>query len=441
MSTQTRTKNPDPTKARDFGPAVMVSAVAKALIGALLAILVVLAWQQFDNLRKLQSLNAGWKDLQSYAVFYPLTVGNDRDQLATGSNDLSIAIARDLYPTLDKAGALYVDAFNYVPRAPKQPIPPWPTKPIRVNTNYLEKYPVLDESGNPIKVDATEQSWVVAVPGQFKSHEAEFMAYLQEQRTGGSGVQGAVQAYEKMLGRPVPAQFTHQAIRIIWMAPGQEVFSFNSLVNPDSGNMIREPVIEIMTPANSLPVDRLNAIGGALNPALKVHVNGDPQAVYSSLAPQLKELKLDDNLQHLVTGYEAMDEENSRVRSGMTWLATFAGAALIVMLLLNATMVIIASDRQRKRLTVRRLHGMGFVGSYRELLVFLGRTALWQAILASAFVGVLIALGVAATGPGLSPFLMLLAVIVASLLVEAPFLFLAAKVLERRNAVRRLQEL
>ena len=101
---------------------------------------------------------------------------------------MSIAIAPDLYPELDKAGALYVDAINYVPRAPTQPVPPWPARPIRVNTNYLEKYPVLDESGKPIVVDESEQSWVVAVSSQFKSRAAEFKAYLQKQRTGSSDV-------------------------------------------------------------------------------------------------------------------------------------------------------------------------------------------------------------------------------------------------------------
>ena len=197
MSTQTRTKNLSPAPAKNFGATVVTSAVVKAIVGALLVVLVVLAWQQFDDLRERQEENANWKNLSDYAVFYPFSVGNDRENLKTGSDDMSIAIARDLYPELDKAGALYVDAINYVPRAPTQPVPPWPARPIRVNTNYLEKYPVLDESGKPIVVDESEQSWVVAVSSQFKSRAAEFKAYLQKQRTGSSDVMGAVQAYGK----------------------------------------------------------------------------------------------------------------------------------------------------------------------------------------------------------------------------------------------------
>jgi hypothetical protein len=440
VSTQTRTKSPASTTTESFGPAIVASAVMKAVFGALLAVLAVLAWQQFDNLRQQQSANAGWKDIQNYAVFYPLGVGNDRDTLATGSNDLSIAIARDLYPTLEEAGALYVDANNYVPLAPKHPIPPWPSRPIRVNTNYLESYPLLDESGKPIVVDDSEQSWVVAVPSRFKSREAEFREYLQEQRRGSAQVQGAVQAYRKMLGQPEPPQFTNQQIRMIWTAPEQQVFSFNSLVNPDAGNMVEDPVVEIMTRANSLPVDRLNAITGALNPPLKVRVDGDSQAVLRSLAPQLRELKLDDNLQHLVTGYEAMNAENAKVRSAMTWLAASAGAALIVMLLLNATMVIVVSDRQRKRLAVRRLHGMSFARSYRELLVFLTTATVWQAIIAGLLVFVLTVLGVS-TGAATTTVFRLLLILVAALLIEVPFLLLIASVVERRSAVRRLKEL
>lgn len=432
MTTQTRTKN--------FGRTVVVSSVVKAAFGALLAVLVVLAWQQFDNLRERQKSSAGWKGVQNYAVFYPYAVGNDLEELQTGGNGSTIAIARDLYATLDAAGALYVDAINYLPQAPREPVQPWPAKPIRVNTNYLDMYPVLDESQKPIKIEDSEQSWVVAVPSQFKSSEAALMAYLQEQRTGGDRRDGAIQAYQKMLGQPAPPQFTQQTVRIVWMAPGQKVFSFNSLANPDDGNMIRDPVIEIMTPANSLPVDRLNAITGALNTPLKIRVDGDSQAVFRGLGAQLKELKLDDNLQRLVTPYEAMDMENSQVRSAIAWLAVFAGVALVVVLLLNATMVFVASDRQRRRLTVRRLHGMGFLRSYRELLVFLGTTALWQAILAAVLVGVLMALGVA-TGAGSDPLLMVMVVIVASMLIEALFVLLVANVVERRNAVRRLKEL
>jgi hypothetical protein len=423
-----------------FGAAIIVTAVAKVVLGALMAVLTVMAWQQWEDLDKRQDLNSSWTDVEDYAVFYPRSVGNDREELETGGDASTLAEAGDLYVSLEKSGALYVDAVNYEPGAPAEPFPPWPAKPIRVNTNFLERYPVMDESGAPIRVEESEQAWVVAVPSRFKSQEAAFTEYLQTLRTGGQGFDGAIQAYERMVGEPVPEQFTRQKVRIIWMAPGQDVFSFDSKVNPEGGNTIEDPVIEIMTPANSLVVDRLNAITGSLNTPLKVRVDGDSAAVFTGLAPTLRGLGLDDNLQHLVTGHEAMAMETSRLRDDITWVVLLAGGALLGVILLNAAMVVIAAGRLRRRLAVRRLHGIGPVRSYRELLIFLGRTCVGQAVLA----GILVLLMVTVVlMPGAGPLLFpkLLAVVVATVTVEALLVAVTAYAVERRNAVKRLKEL
>lgn len=427
-----------------FGSTMAVPAVVKAVCGTLLAVLIVVVWQQFVELEERQKLSAHWESVEDYAVFYPRLLGNDRDELETGSNASTISEARDLYPVLDKAGALYIDAINYEPGAPWDPSSPWPAPPIRVNANYLEQYPIMDDTGTPIHVEDDEQAWVVVVPEQFKSREAQLKEFLQKLRTGGQGYQGAVQAQERMLRESVPEQFSRQQVRIIWMASGQDVFAFNSRVNPNGGNMIKDPVIEVMTPANSLVVDRLNSITGEMNTPLKVRVDGSPAAILNELAPMLKELKLDDNLQYLVTGQEAMIAEVSDIRSGITWVAAFAGGALLVLLVLNATLVIIASDRLRRRLIVRRLHGVGLMSSYRELLVVLGVTWLAQTLLAGALVVLLKLKSMSMPGVDVNIFAQLpklLAVVAASLVIEALFVFVTASMVERRNAVKQLKEL
>ncbi|MFB9433024.1 hypothetical protein [Streptoalloteichus tenebrarius] len=423
---------------------MIVPAAAKTVFGVLLAVLVVVVWQQLDDLERRQELSARWGDLENYAVFYPRLIGNDRDEIETRGHASKIVEARDLYPVLEKAGALYVDAGSYEPGIPQDPPPPMPRPPIRVNTNYLKKYPILDSSGSPINVADHEQAWVVAIPEKFKSREAELRKFLRATRTGGAGFEGAVQAQERMLREPVPQQFTRQEVRIIWTASEQKVFSFNSKVSPDTGNMIVDPVIEIMTPANSMTVDRLNAITGGMNPSLKVHVEGDPAATLREITPLLKKLNLDDNLQHLVTPQEAMLTEVSDIRSGLSWVAAFAVGSLLVMLVLNVTMVVIGSDRLQRRIIVRRLHGIGFTRAYRELLTILGGTWLGQAVLAVA-VGMLLGMrsssppGVGATMFAQVP--RVLAVLVVSLLIEALFVIVTAGIVERRNAVKRLKEL
>lgn len=440
-----RTRSTSQQRSRSaFGLAMAVPAVVKAICGSILTVLVVVVWQQLIDLEKQRELSGNWQKIQDYAVFYPVSVGNDRQEFETGGNASTISEARDLFPALEQAGALYIDAVNYEVGVPKGPLAPWPAAPIRVNTNYLKQYPIMDDSGAPIDIKDDERAWVVAVPKQFKAQEAQLTEYLRKVRTGGPGFVGAVQAHERIVGEPAPEQFTHQEVRIVWMASGQKVFAFNSKVNPDGGNTITDPVVEIMTRANSLPVDRFNAINGDPNSPLKVRVDGDPAGALNSLTPKLKELRLDDNLRHLVTGQQAMAERVSNIRSGITLASAFAGGALLVMLALSATLVVVGSDRLRRRLTVRRLHGIGFARSYRELLIALGTTWLAQTLVAGAVVVVLEMYSVSMPDQEVNPLAQLpklLAVVAASLVIEALLVVVTAGIVERRNAVKRLKEL
>lgn len=435
----------DRTRSRSsFGTAITVPAVVKIVCGVVLSVLVVVVWQQFDDLAKRLESMAPWEKVQNYAIFYPRFVGNDQQELETGGDASAVAEARGLYPVLDEAGALYIDSVNYQEGVPHDPSSPWPVPTIRVNNNYLQQYPILDDSRKQVDVADDEQSWVVAVPEQFKAREAQLKELLQRRRTGGAGTTGAVQAHERIVKEKAPERFTKQEVRIVWTASGQEVFSFDPKVNPEHGNMITDPIIEIMTPANSLPVDRLNAVTGGLDTGMKVRVDGDPSAVFAKIAPLLRELRLDDNLQHLVSVHEAMGTQVSELRSATTQAIVFAGGALLVLVVLNTTIVVIGSDRLRRRLTVRRLHGIGIIRSYRELLVVLSGTWLVQSLVALAVVVWLGMRGQSMPGVEVNPFAQvpkLLAVAIAALVVEALLVVVTARVVERRNAVKRLKEL
>ncbi|WP_216215679.1 hypothetical protein [Amycolatopsis aidingensis] len=224
-----------------FGSAITVPAVLKAVCGVVLAVLVVVVWEQFVDLDERLETMAPWEDVQDYAIFYPRLVGDDQEELETGGDASTVAEARGLYPVLEEAGALYIDSVNYQIGVPDDPSSLWPVPPIRVNSNYLEQYPILDASRKRIDVADDEQAWVVAVPDKFKAQEAQIRETVQSMRTGGGGITGAVQAEARIVGEQAPARFADQEVRIIWMASGQEVFSFDPKVNPEHGNMITDP--------------------------------------------------------------------------------------------------------------------------------------------------------------------------------------------------------
>jgi hypothetical protein len=442
MNTSVQNRPPTTRRARRGYLTTVAAGLVKGLCGAVVALLALQAWSDVTELHQRQSLAGAWKGTDDFAVFFPYNVGNDLDEAQSGGNESTLAVARDLYPVLDAHGALFIDAGNYKPGAPPNRwLPAWP---IRVNTNYLSQYPILDETGKAVQVSPDEPDWVVAVPEQYKSQQARIRTIFQETRVGGPDFNGAVQAQERMLAGSVPPRFRGQHVRIIWTKSHQDVFSFNAEVNPAGGNTIRDPIVEIMTPANSLPLDRFNAVTGNINTALKVRLDGTSAATLRGLKPNLTRLGLDDNLGHLVTGNENRLNELSLIRTAVRRTSAIAAGALGVMLLLSASIVTVFSDRRRRTITVRRLLGVGFLRTYRELFLLIGVVWLGQAVVAgvaAVMLGLPARDAPRAAGSSTAEFPHLLSVLVLSLVIETLFAIGVATVNERRKTAERLKEL
>ncbi len=402
----------------------------KSFSGALLILCTVLAW---PSLGAPVATSQPQEDAPDYAVFYPLSAGDDREEFETGGGDDSaITIARDLYPDLEADGALFVDAANYRPDMPWDPTSPWPARPIRVNTNYLAQYPLLDEGGAPVRVEDTEQAWVVAVPEQYKPLDPAFEEYLQQLRTGDGRVEGAVQANERIVGEPAPPDLARQGVRILWLASGQDVVTLDSVDDSGGGRTVADPVVEIMTPANSLVVDRLNAITGEPDSPLKVPVDGDPDLVLDSLDPTLQRLGLDDNLQHLGTGTEAPVIQVGGVSVGVGAMLVIAVLALLATGLLDLALVATAADGTRRAALAHRLGRLGFARPRQQWRAVLGWTWLAQTFLAAAATAVLL-LAFQGFGDLSGIVLTFAAVAVAVVVLEAIFVFAVAGNRRRRT--------
>lgn len=382
---------------------VMLVLAGKALAGALAALAIVTAWgvwsptSEFEQGLREGSLVmtpsglkpatetevAGWSDTRDYGVLYPRKPGDDGDDLIspTRPNTMWPALLRDLYPILDQAGAIFIDAGEYREGTPPPPIRLLPVQPITVNLNYLARYPILGEDQQPIAVDPAETAWVVAVPAQYKAQQPEIEAYLLKSRRGAPGYEGAFQFQERVYGMPPPESLRDQEVRIIWTAPDQELFSFDSQVNRSGGNMILDPIVKIMTPANSLPIDRINGISSP-NGAVKVFTGGDPAGTYADLLPTLQRLGLDDNLPNLVFANEApllrIDQAEAETRISQAAAVTIA----LVMLALGAASAAMIVARLRRVLIVRRLHGFTAARRNRELILAAGISTLGMLVVA-----------------------------------------------------------
>jgi len=131
-----------------------------------------------------------------------------------------------------------------------------------------------------------------------------------------------------------------------------------------------------MTLSNSAGIDRANAISGGIDGALKVKLtDNNPPDTLAALQPDLKRLKLDDNLPHLVTLDDAALQKVHDLQRNITIITVTGLGLLIIMLILVLQCLTLLFERFARKIVTRRLFGLSFARRYREFLVIFG--AVW----------------------------------------------------------------
>ncbi len=373
-------------------------------------------WVIYSDAAAARSRFANWDLGRDYGIFTPRRVGNDFTEIISGGNATESALVFDLYLALDARGAVYVDSTEYEPRPGAGPSNPDPTaadpRSLVVNTNYLRRFPVRDSSGHIVAVSDATTDWVVLVPARLRGEEEQIREYFQRLRTGPGGAASSNAAY----GRPTPPAVTTQQVAIIWTEDDQTVFGFNPLVDPDNGGNIVDPIIQVMTTANSVGTDRGNMMTGGADSALKVPLeDGDTAKTLTSIEPLLKSLRLDDNFPSLVTLDGWVSQQVAAIQGTLQFIATLSLALLGTLLLLSAQSVSIMFERYSRRIAVRRLFGQRFLDTYREVFVLFA--LVWALQLAAAL---------AVNQMGMNPFAASHVSALSSATGAAPFLVVAA---------------
>lgn len=326
-----------------------------------------------------------WNRTSGYGIFYPTDTGRDLTEFQSGQPGPLTAEVYGLYPRLDRAGGLYVDASQYEPEALAQTTPAGQYRSLVVNPNYLDAFPIDDESGRPVRVSDSETDWVVLAPATLKPEKAKLLAYFEATRHGTPAVQGIGDAERSTFGRALPPAVADQQVDIIWTKPQQGVFAFSPLVGPSTGNSISDPIVQVMTLGNSAGVDRENAITGSAGTALKVKLGGaSTTEVLRDLQPLLRSEHLDDNLVHLVTLNGYVTEQATYYAEGAASAGALLSIMLLVLVLVTAQGLSVVFERFSRRVVVRKLLGRSFFARYREFVLILAITSVAQLLVALA---------------------------------------------------------
>ncbi|MCD4849669.1 hypothetical protein LN996_02465 [Arthrobacter sp. AK01] len=368
---------------KETGLLFVTSTVLKAAFTMLLVVTSAGLWSQYTEIQHQSALLKNWQSTSKYGIYYPTSVGNDLIDLQTGRSGPTEAQVYGLYPSLNAMGSVFIDSTNFEPAALANPVEPGGFRSMLVNPNYLNEFPIKGTDGNPVSVQENDSNWVVLVPESYRDHGQEILAYFTASRTGGPNRQGVAQAEKVVFGRDVPPEVKTQQVRIIWTANDQRVFSFNPAVAPEDGNVVTNPIVQVMTDSNSAGIDRSNMITGAAGTGLKIKLtDSSTSATQAELGPLLKSLKLEDNLLHLVTMNDYALGQVEYLQQGIRNIAITAAGLLLTMLALAFQCLTLTFERFSRRIVVRRLFGTPFISRYQEFLTVF--TLVWGIQLAGA---------------------------------------------------------
>ncbi len=357
-------------KGRDYtGGILVIQLIAECAALAAMIYCMSGAYNCVKELRRNAREYQTWTAAGDYGVFYPMYAGDEQ----TGEEEAQreAVIASELYPYLDAAGMVYVNAHAFEDRSEwegsqtSDAEKTWNrtqaeyTQSLEVNPNYLDIFPVLDASGAPVHVSRDESALTLLVPEMMRDAEAEIRDWYENEQL-------ACRENDAQVYGVLPDIPEKQEVRIIWAAPGQKVFTFDPDVN-DTG-MIDMPVMEVLTERNSYITQRQILGTGNTDPA-KIRLKDSTEDTYRQMLPVLEELGLADNFKALVSVNEQAEAQLVVTRDGLRLALISMAVFLAVAFYLIYQTTALVFDRNKRRYLVEAVFGVSWQRMYRTYLI------------------------------------------------------------------------
>ncbi|MBE0069982.1 DUF1430 domain-containing protein [Thermoanaerobacterium thermosaccharolyticum] len=365
---------------KDTDGIFVLNTLLKAVCSIMVIFIILSVWGQYAKIGVKRENLRNWEHSKDYGVFYPLYIGYDIEDIKHGSPKLNTLLTNDLYPILNKMGAVFIDAISYEEDVLKLNKDYKGILSIKVNPNYLREFPVYDIHGNIVHVSESTSDWILLVPEKYHNRKKEIMSFFHDDRI---GIGGSYETERRFYKRAIPNRIRNQQIRIIWLANNQKIFSFDPEVFPAENNLIIDPIIQVITEKNSLCADRANMMnGGGGSDPLKIRlINRDTSLTLKALEPHLKKLKLDDNLRHLITVNQFVLQEIYQVQKEIGYLLLISIGIMVGLLVLVVQNLTILFSKYQRKFLVRRLFGVGFFRVYKEFICLFSITWIFEILI------------------------------------------------------------
>ncbi|ELB53875.1 hypothetical protein OKO_02422 [Enterococcus faecium EnGen0056] len=286
------------------------------------------------------------EEIKIHAVFYPRLGGNEAT-LTDLSQDMRGLDKTKLLSQLLDDGAIEVDTSAYFEEEN-----PLIHQSIYVNTNYLDKYPLISITNQPIQIDKNEDREIILIPERMMPDFVQLRSWF--------------------LNETNPDRRTKKEEDVLFytIQDEQEIFAFDQ----EQAIIINQPNIIHVFTLNNLPISHRNILtGNSFAEPLKIPLIGTAQETYDRYLPLLKEARLEDNFPFLIPMEQLRKTELQLtylwdIRQRITDLSITI--LLVIVLITYSTLSYFRLYRQK--FVVWRLNGVSFFKTYRRIFLLFG---------------------------------------------------------------------
>lgn len=339
-------KNKKPTK-----EIVAINFVVKVIFMVVFIIIINLCLNQYEK-KEIAYINSfeQWDEIdQYYSIPY---VVNQPDDIMMQSSYWENQ--KNIYTDFSNDGGILCDFTEYSPGVREiresETTYEYERNRVKVNPNYLEKYPVYDIDNNRIKIDESEEGFVFLIPEKYKPDENEILEIIKFQRSDGNNV------YDESKG-----------IKFIWIKNSQKLFSMLVEVNPEEGNLVEDSIIEVVTNSNGNDFSYMCMLGISGNPyKIKVPESENPKEYIKSV---LKKYGYSNYVSEVVKVNDGILGESSNIKDVLKSLAITVGTLGTIIIMIIFQGVYNFFEQSKQKIIIRQLSGYRWIDKYKEYLL------------------------------------------------------------------------
>lgn len=330
--------------------------ILKAFMIIITAVIVGVAGAPLQEVLRQHAAQSLWQAQGDLSVMTkPVLTTADAESMVSGNSQAMDPFA-SLYPLFnDTYHGIYVTSAKEDPDQAGNP----GHYDMTVNPNYLARFPLCDTQGKEIVIPETETDRILLVP-QSLAQSAPALA----KQSLAIAQQGQALAQKNGESTQAPPQ----DIKTIIYKDDQPLFSFSLTAGADSGYLIKDPVISVITEKNSIFFELSNIAVGGIQSPMKLPLSPTQT---TDLETYLAQHGFADYHLKFVTLANALAEQAAASNGALGLFGSIIAGLLIVSVVVDLFLAVVIIIARKKVMVVQRCLGYSlFTRYHREAAVF-----------------------------------------------------------------------